>query len=241
MKEFSGKVVSVQPLTHDIRLLEIELDAPMRFWSGQYVDLTISLVRNDARLLDGQQVGWLEPPELHHQEISGRRLLEETRRRTGAGARGRRQRPLRHLLSPRRAARAHAAQLAVARACPPLRSILACHLASGEQRPIRFFYGARTKADLFLLDEFADIGRRARRDFKFIPALSHEADGAWDGERGFIHEVVARHLREENLGDGADAYSCGPPPMIDAVLPVLQMAGLEPDRIYFDKFTQPSR
>jgi propane monooxygenase reductase subunit len=38
-----------------------------------------------------------------------------------------------------------------------------------------------------------------------------------------------------------DAYSCGPPPMIDAVLPVLQMAGVEPERIYFDKFTPAVR
>ena len=38
-----------------------------------------------------------------------------------------------------------------------------------------------------------------------------------------------------------DAYSCGPPPMIDAVMPVLNMAGLEPEHIHFDKFTQPSR
>ena len=38
-----------------------------------------------------------------------------------------------------------------------------------------------------------------------------------------------------------DVYSCGPPPMIDAVLPVLQIAGVEADRIYFDKFTPALR
>ena len=34
----------------------------------------------------------------------------------------------------------------------PLWSILADHIASDEQRPVRFFYGARTRADLFYLD-----------------------------------------------------------------------------------------
>jgi hypothetical protein len=29
--------------------------------------------------------------------------------------------------------------------------------------------------------------------------------------------------------------------MIDAIVPVLHMAGVEPDHIRFDKFTQPSR
>ena len=63
----------------------------------------------------------------------------------------------------------------------------------------------------------------------------------WQGETGFIHEAVRRHLRDEQLAGEMDSYSCGPPQMIDSVLPVLQMAGVEPDRIYFDKFTQPTR
>ena len=42
----------------------------------------------------------------------------------------------------------------------PLWSILMDHIESGEQRPVRFFYGARTRADLFRLDELAAIARR---------------------------------------------------------------------------------
>jgi propane monooxygenase reductase component len=48
-------------------------------------------------------------------------------------------------------------------------------------------------------------------------------------------------VRAEGLDGDIDAYSCGPPPMIDAVLPILQMSGVEPERIYFDKFTQAVR
>ena len=45
----------------------------------------------------------------------------------------------------------------------------------------------------------------------------------------------------KSLSGEIDAYACGPPPMIDAVLPVLQMNGVEPDHIYFDKFTPAVR
>jgi propane monooxygenase reductase subunit len=79
-------------------------------------------------------------------------------------------------------------------------------------------------------------------DFQFIPALSDAApEDAWTGETGFIHEVVRAHLPD--MGDAAeiDVYSCGPPPMIDALLPVLQIAGVEPERIFFDKFTPALR
>jgi propane monooxygenase reductase component len=52
---------------------------------------------------------------------------------------------------------------------------------------------------------------------------------------------VRRYLSTLDDVENADAYSCGPPPMIDAVLPVLQIAGVESDRIYFDKFTPATR
>ncbi len=124
----------------------------------------------------------------------------------------------------------------------PLWSILNDHVESGEQRPVRFFYGARVPRDLFLLDEFAGLAARMP-DFRFIPALSNaEPDDDWDWrDRASIHEVLARTLRAEGLDEEIDAYSCGPPPMIEAVIPVLQMAGVEPDRIYFDKFTPAVR
>jgi len=48
-------------------------------------------------------------------------------------------------------------------------------------------------------------------------------------------------LRDEALAGDIDAYTCGPTAMIDAVIPVLQMAGVEPERLYFDKFTQAVR
>ena len=41
VKAFGATLTGITPLTHDIRMLEIALEAPLRFWSGQYVDLTI--------------------------------------------------------------------------------------------------------------------------------------------------------------------------------------------------------
>jgi propane monooxygenase reductase subunit len=119
----------------------------------------------------------------------------------------------------------------------PLWSIITDQARSGQQRPVRFFYGARTRADLFMLDEIAAIGAMFA-DFQFIPALSHgEAGDGWDGEKGLVHEVVQRRLRQDGLNGVIDAYACGPPPMIDAVLPVLHMSNVEPERIHYDKFT----
>ena len=42
----------------------------------------------------------------------------------------------------------------------PLWSIFQDHVESGEERPVRFFYGARTEADLFYLDEIEKSGAK---------------------------------------------------------------------------------
>jgi propane monooxygenase reductase subunit len=240
VKAYPGKVASVKSLTHDIRLLDIELESPMRFWAGQYVDLTIPghgvtraySMANRPSGERGLQFIIKKYPDGAFSALLDGGLAPGT----AVVAKG----PYGGCF--RREGRTGAMILVGGGSgMSPLWSILTDLVHSGEDRPVRFFYGARTRADLFMLDEIAATGAKLK-DFKFIPALSDAAPGdEWSGEKGFIHEVVARSLRDEKLTGDMDAFSCGPPPLIDAVLPVLQAAGIEPSHIYFDKFTQPMK
>jgi propane monooxygenase reductase subunit len=240
VKEFEGRVVATSALTHDIRLLEIEIERPLKFWAGQYVDLKLG-ERGITRAFsmanapgEGTKLRFIikkYPNGAFSSLLDGE--LKEGDALTAKGPYGtcfrREGRPGPMLL------------VGGGSGMSPLWSMLSDHIASGEQRPIRFFYGARTPADLFYLPELAAIAARLE-DFQFIPALSHAGEGdAWSGETGFIHEVVARHLKSEALAGAIDAYACGPTPMIDALLPVLQINGVEPDHIFFDKFTPTTR
>ncbi len=81
VKEFGGRVVATSALTHDIRLLEIEIERPLKFWAGQYVDLRLAGPRHYPRFLDGERAGRNEQASVHHQEISRRRILLASRRR----------------------------------------------------------------------------------------------------------------------------------------------------------------
>jgi propane monooxygenase reductase subunit len=105
---------------------------------------------------------------------------------------------------------------------------------SGVERPAAFYYGARTATDLFHLDEIARIGERLP-GFTFVPALSEAADGGdWTGAAGLITDVVEQ--MEDDLAE-VDAYLCGPPPMVDAAIAMLERKGVPESHIYFDKFT----
>jgi propane monooxygenase reductase subunit len=240
VKPFDAVLTRIEHLTSDIRLLQIEIDKPLKFWAGQYVDITLpngevtrsfsmanapSEQRKLSFIIKKYAQGAFSAA-LDDSLKPGDKLVVKGPYGT-CFRRGERPGPM--------------ILVGGGSGMSPLLSILRDHAESGEDRPVRFFYGARTRADLFQLEEFAALELELP-DFQFIPALSHATDDdAWDGERGFVHEVLARILKEQNLQGEMDAYSCGPPPMIDAVLPVLQMAGVEPERIYFDKFTPAVR
>ncbi len=236
VKNFDAVLTGITKLTHDIRLLEIELDAPLRFWAGQYVDLTIpgaGITRSFSMANTPRQQTRLSFIIKRYPEGKFSALLDGAlqvgQRLTAKGPYGtcfRREERTGPMLL-----------IGGGSGMSPLWSILHDYVESGEQRPVRFFYGARARRDLFYLEAFAALTAKLS-DFRFIPALSNAESGdGWAGETGFIHDVVARALRAEGLDGEIDAYSCGPPPMIDAVLPILQMAGVEPERIHFDKFT----
>ena len=248
VREYAAELVGVEPLTHDISLLRLAIDAPLRFWAGQYVDITIPASEGASEIT--RSFSMANAPE-------NGTTLDFIIKRYADGAFSAR-------LDPAAAgALAPGAKLRVkgpygtcfrreerpgpmlliggGSGMSPLWSILQDHVRSGETRPIRFFYGARTVRDLFHLDHIKKLEQEIP-DFKFIPALSHH-DGVedWSGETGFVHEVLTRLLRETPLDGEIDAYACGPPPMIDAVIPALHMLGVEPEHIHFDKFTQAAR
>ena len=117
----------------------------------------------------------------------------------------------------------------------PLWSLLNDMAERGIKRKATYFYGARTRKDLFYLEQLHQLEARLP-GFRFIPALSMaSAEDEWDGETGLITEVLERNLEDEQ--SHTQAYLCGPPPMIDAAIPVLIRKGITEDRIFFDKFT----
>jgi len=101
-------------------------------------------------------------------------------------------------------------------------------------RKATFYYGARAKKDLCFEDELRALEDKLP-NFTYVPALSEpDDDDSWEGEVGMITDVVSKH--ESDLG-AADAYVCGPPPMVEAAMETLGGLGVDEKHIYYDKFT----
>ncbi|MBF9033675.1 NADH:ubiquinone reductase (Na(+)-transporting) subunit F [Rhodobacterales bacterium HKCCE2091] len=118
----------------------------------------------------------------------------------------------------------------------PLRAMIEAELGAGTTRAMRYFYGARTAADLFYVEEFEALAAR-HPNFTWTPALSDPAPGdRWTGETGFIHETLRAAMSGHPAPEDCEYYLCGPPVMISAVLATLDRLGVEPASIFHDDF-----
>jgi propane monooxygenase reductase subunit len=115
----------------------------------------------------------------------------------------------------------------------PILALLRSMADKNITREAVYYYGARGPKDLFHLEELAELEKQLP-NFRFVPALSECEDEDWSGERGLITDVVTR--LETELGE-VDAYLCGPPPMVDAAIALLDQKGVPESRVYYDKFT----
>jgi len=234
----SARVTAVEPLTHDItRLcLTVEDDAPFDFKPGQYVDILIPGGGEDEHRSFSMANLAAETGELEFmiKRYEGGRfsgLLGEGGLAVGdelqvTGPYG--------VFTLRASSPRRLLFIGGGAGMAPILCLLRAMAENGVDRPAAYYYGARTETDLFHLDEIAELGGRLP-DFTFVPALSDAGDGdGWSGETGLITDVVER--LEGDLAE-IDAYLCGPPPMVDAAIAMLEAKGVPESHIYFDKFT----
>jgi len=105
------------------------------------------------------------------------------------------------------------------------------------KRKISFWYGARSKREIFYAEEFEALARE-NPNFSFNLALSEPPpEDNWTGPVGFIHQVVHdRYLAKHEEPEECEYYLCGPPPMIAAVKRMLDGLGVDPAAIALDEF-----
>lgn len=228
-------VVELEALTHDIVRLRLKVSEPadFTFLPGQYVDIWVpdSEERRSfsmANLPDGtiELMVKCYPGGRFSGLLQGELAVGDELRFTGPYGAFRLRDSSNQVLA-----------VAGGSGMAPVLSLIRQLARDRSDRPVRFFYGARTQADLFYLDEVATLGQQLT-DFQFVPVLSDaDDDSSWTGARGFVHEQVGRYLVSEGT-DAIETYSCGPPPMVDALTEMLtDRFGFDEHSIFHDKFT----
>ena len=114
-------------------------------------------------------------------------------------------------------------------------------------RKVTFYYGGRSKRELFYLEDFRSIEREFP-NFKFHVVLSepleednwnekNHIDDEGDGFLGFVHNaVIDHHLKDHEAPEDMEVYFCGPPLMNQAVIKMVDDWGIPEENVSFDDF-----
>lgn len=114
-------------------------------------------------------------------------------------------------------------------------------------RKVSYWYGGRSKRELFYVDEFRELEKEFP-NFKFYMVLSEPTeednwkdkdglDGEGDGFTGFVHQaVIDNYLSKLDEPEEIEVYFCGPPLMNQAVEKMCDDFGLPPENVSFDDF-----
>jgi propane monooxygenase reductase subunit len=236
IQEAVAEVVSIDPVTHDMRHLVLQLVEPeeIKFFPGQYVDITVpgteatrsfSMANTSSR-----ESGRLEfvikvyPDGLFSHFLDSQLAVGDRLNITGPFG----------VFTLREGHDTDLIFVGGGAGMAPILSLLRSMAERGIERKATFYYGARGRRDLCFEEELRAL-EETLPAFRYVPALSEPAEGdGWVGEVGLITDVVQRH--EAGL-KGAHAYVCGPPPMVEAAMPLLTRLGVPEKHVYYDKFT----
>lgn len=104
-------------------------------------------------------------------------------------------------------------------------------------RKITFWYGARSKREMFYVEDFDRLAAE-HDNFEWHVALSDpQEEDNWTGKTGFIHNVLhENYLNDHVAPEDCEFYMCGPPMMNQAVINMLHDLGVEDENILLDDF-----
>lgn len=120
----------------------------------------------------------------------------------------------------------------------PMRShIFDLMLTKRWDKPVTFWYGARSLREMFYKEDYDRIAGEFP-NFKYTVAMSDPLpEDNWTGPKGFIHQVIYdEYLKNHDAPEDIEYYLCGPPMMISAVVKMLDSLGVPPENIMYDNF-----
>ncbi len=104
-------------------------------------------------------------------------------------------------------------------------------------RKISFWYGARSKREMFFVEDFDKLAAEFP-NFEWHVALSDAMpEDEWTGYTGFIHNVLFEEfLKDHPAPEDCEFYMCGPPIMNQSMIKMLVDLGVDREDIMLDDF-----
>lgn len=123
--------------------------------------------------------------------------------------------------------------VAVGTGMAPIMSILRYMREEKIDRKVTFYFGARSGEDLYMMDTLKEM-EKDMPNFELVCCLSRpKEEDNWTEDKGRVTDLIEKYVED---GSDKEAYLCGSPKVIDAVVDSLKAKGMPEAHIYFDKF-----
>jgi NAD(P)H-flavin reductase/hemoglobin-like flavoprotein len=229
---WEAEIVAHERRTLDIAVLTVRPESALEYLPGQSVPVQTDLrprmwrhyspanaprpdgtIELHVRSVDG---GWVSPALVHAAEPGD--VL-----RLGA--------PVGHRLTLNPATTQDLVLVAGGTGLAPLRALAEQAAAEGENgRRVHLFFGARSEDELYDLPALERLAA-TRPGLHAVPVVS--AEPVFNGERGPVGEVAARH----GSWEGHEVFVCGSPEMVAGTVDHLAAAGVDPARVRYESVT----
>ena len=231
--DFRATVTAIVELSPTIKGVHLQLDRPMAFQSGQYVNLDLPGIDGSRAFSLANPSGRADEVELHVRLVEGGAATGYIHQQLKVGDQL-------HLSGPYGQFFVRGSQpgdlifMAGGSGLSSPQSMILDLLEQGDSRQITLFQGARNVAELYNRELFEGLARE-HGNFTYVPALSQANDDpSWQGFKGFVHDAAKAHF--DGRFTGHKAYLCGPPPMIDAAISTLMQGRLFERDIFMERF-----
>ena len=234
IRTLPARVQKMQKLAPDIMLVELKLPASERlqFLAGQYIDI---LLKDGSR----RSFSMANAPhddavlQLHMRNYGGpfsTHVFSAMKERDILRFEG----PL-GTFYLRETSEKPAILLASGTGFAPVKALLEHAFHMHVARPLILYWGARTRADLYMHD-LVERWTREHNNFKYVPVLSEPRDSDnWSGRTGLVHQAVMKDIADMS---GCQVYACGVPVMVESARrDFIARCGLPETEFFSDAFT----
>lgn len=235
---FPARVTALKALTPNVVRIVWQAEAPSlqvtTFTPGQYMNFQVPGTDEWRSWSMANPPNFAGELEFFARLIPGGLFSEHIRQRTQVG-------DIFELEGPygafyRRASDRAMAFVAGSTGLAPILAMLR-HMAQEKvTRPVQLFFGVTNQEDLFFTDELNQLKQGLPQLEVKISIVNPKKGmfGGWKGETGLVTEAVKKYVKQARE---TDFYLCGPPAMIEAMIPLLRSLGAPDKQIFTEKFT----
>ena len=238
IKKMPVRVAALQPLSHDVMGVQLQLPAntTFQYLAGQFIEFILRNGERRAYSMATAPHTQASAPgvELHIRHMPGGQFTDHV-------FGGMKEKEILRVEGPfgsfflREDSDKPIVLLASGTGFAPIKALLSHMQHHGIQRPVHLYWGGRRPHDLYQHAWVQELAVQMPQ-LQYVPVVSDALpEDHWSGRTGYVHQAVLDDFTDLS---GHEVYACGAPVVVDSArTSYTSLRGLPPEAFFADAFT----